>query len=51
MFFRRLTLINYHGTIYLFISINISLLLNFNSVSFRFAIMNLMSSGNKIGVD
>jgi hypothetical protein len=35
---------------HLFISLNISLVLNLNSVSLRFTIMKLESSANKIGV-
>jgi len=38
-------------TIYLFISLNISLFFNLNSVSSRFAIIKLVSSANKIGLD
>ena len=51
MFYNSLTLINYYGTIYLFISLNISLVLNLNLVSSQFAIMKLVSSANKIGLD
>jgi len=47
MFYHSLTLINYHS----FISVNIPLVLNLNSVSSRFAIMKLVSSTNKIGLD
>jgi len=36
---------------HLFISLNISLTLNLNSVSSRFAIIKLVSSANKIGLD
>jgi len=37
--------------IYLFISVNISLVLNLNSVSSQFVIMKLVSSANKTGLD
>jgi hypothetical protein len=37
--------------IYLFITLNISLVLNVNSFSSRFAVGKLVSSANKIGLD
>jgi hypothetical protein len=39
------------GIAHVFISLNISLVLNLNSVTSQFAIMKLVSSANKIGLD
>ena len=51
MFCHSLTLTNYCKTIYLFISLSITLVLNLNLSLLWLAIIKLVSSANKIGLD